>query len=69
MTEYLINSFERFFKNGNPEKITDDIHLVELYGPMPCKIKVVQGLRENIKVTIPEDIIFAEAILHSRGEL
>lgn len=43
---------------------TDDSALVEALGE---KVKILQGSYENIKITTPEDILFAEAILKKRG--
>jgi 2-C-methyl-D-erythritol 4-phosphate cytidylyltransferase len=40
---------------------TDDAMLVEHMG---MKIKMVEGDYENIKITTPEDLIAAEAILN-----
>ncbi len=42
---------------------TDDSRLVERFGE---KVKMIQGSYENIKITTPEDIKIAEAILRSR---
>lgn len=39
---------------------TDDSMLAERLG---CKIKMVEGSYENIKITTPEDLIFAEQII------
>lgn len=44
-------------------RATDDAHLVELLGR---RVAVVEGSGENIKVTRPEDMIIAEAILAAR---
>lgn len=43
--------------------ITDDAYLVELMGH---RIKIVSGSYYNIKITTPEDLVFAEAVL--KGE-
>jgi 2-C-methyl-D-erythritol 4-phosphate cytidylyltransferase len=43
---------------------TDDAHLVELLGR---RVALVEGSGENIKVTRPEDMIIAEAILAARN--
>ncbi|MBA3611166.1 MAG: 2-C-methyl-D-erythritol 4-phosphate cytidylyltransferase, partial [Rubrobacter sp.] len=43
---------------------TDDASLVERKGG---RVTLVHGERTNIKLTSPEDIILAEAILMSRG--
>lgn len=45
---------------------TDDAKLVEELG---IKVKMVMGSYENIKITTPEDLIVAEAILRSRNVL
>jgi 2-C-methyl-D-erythritol 4-phosphate cytidylyltransferase len=44
---------------------TDDASLLE---HIRIPVKLVEGSRENIKVTEPMDIIFAEAILKARAE-
>lgn len=44
-------------------RATDDASLVEAAGGQVC---VVEGERTNIKLTSPEDLIFARAILESR---
>jgi len=43
---------------------TDDASLVEEMGH---SVKVIEGSHENIKITTPEDLIIAEAILRERG--
>ena len=43
---------------------TDDASLVEKIGH---PVKVIEGSHENIKITTPEDLIIAEAILRERG--
>lgn len=42
---------------------TDDASLVEYAGG---KVKIVQGHYENFKVTTPEDLLFAEAVIRHR---
>ena len=44
---------------------TDDVALVEALGH---PVRVVEGLRENIKVTTPEDLLYAEAVLSGRSK-
>jgi 2-C-methyl-D-erythritol 4-phosphate cytidylyltransferase len=44
---------------------TDDASLVEAMGK---GVKIVPGSYENIKITTPEDLIFAEAILKNRSK-
>ncbi len=43
---------------------TDDACLVERMGH---PVKVIEGSHENIKITTPEDLIIAEALLRERG--
>lgn len=47
--------------------ITDDAMVVEYF--TDHKVKLVEGSYENIKLTTPEDLATAEAILGRRGEL
>lgn len=47
------------------EGFTDDCSLIENMGG---EVMVVDGNKENIKLTTPIDIIIAESILRSRGE-
>jgi 2-C-methyl-D-erythritol 4-phosphate cytidylyltransferase len=44
-------------------RATDDASLIEGFGG---RIEIVEGEKTNIKLTSPEDLIFAEAILESR---
>ncbi len=50
---------------GEGIQATDDAHLVELLGH---PVVVVDGSGENIKVTRPEDLVIAEAILAARQQ-
>lgn len=59
--DIIKKAYERAFKIGYIA--TDDSRLVERLGQ---KVKIVKGSYENIKVTTPEDIVFAEAILRKR---
>ena len=49
---------------GDMDGVTDDASLVERLGH---EVKVFCGSHENIKVTTPEDMVLAEAILKSRA--
>ncbi len=42
-------------------KITDDAMVVEYF--TDCRVKLVEGSYENIKLTTPEDFLTAERIL------
>jgi len=44
---------------------TDEAGLLELLG---CSVKVVEGSEKNIKITTPEDLILAKAILMESGQ-
>ena len=44
-------------------KITDDAMVLETYLGSKCRVKLVEGSYENIKVTTPEDLKLAEAFL------
>jgi 2-C-methyl-D-erythritol 4-phosphate cytidylyltransferase len=48
-----------FLKTYKPE-FTDDASVLESFGE---KINLVEGNRENIKITTPQDLIIAEALL------
>ena len=51
------------FRNADISKITDEAQAVEALGVRP---RLVQGSPLNIKVTYPEDVALAEAILEKR---
>ena len=52
---------KRAFSLPYKESFTDDASVVEDLG---CQVSVVEGCRENIKLTTPLDMKVAEAILH-----
>lgn len=51
---------------ANPAAVTDDASVVELLGH---KVAVALGRYENIKVTTPEDLVFAENLLLKENNL
>ncbi|MGI8650441.1 MAG: 2-C-methyl-D-erythritol 4-phosphate cytidylyltransferase [Rubrobacter sp.] len=57
----IFSAFDEFLDSA-----TDDASLVERTGG---KVRIVRGEKENIKLTTPEDLVLAEAILHSRSRL
>jgi len=59
--EIIKEAFDRAYADGFYG--TDDAALVERLG---YKVKVVEGSYQNIKITTPEDMIIAEAILKAR---
>ena len=46
-------------------QVTDDACLLERTG---VKVHVIEGRRENIKITVPQDLVMAELWLGSQGE-
>ncbi len=52
----ILKAYREF---GNA-KVTDDASLVERLG---VKVRIIQGSYSNIKITTPEDLVFAEALL------
>jgi 2-C-methyl-D-erythritol 4-phosphate cytidylyltransferase len=51
------------YARDNSIQATDDAFLIEQIGH---KVKLIMGSYENIKITTPEDIVIAKAILESR---
>ena len=64
---FRTNAFRAAAYVARDEKIegTDDASLLE-YIRIP--VKLVEGSRENIKITEPADVYFAEAVLRARAE-
>ncbi|MFH1247823.1 MAG: 2-C-methyl-D-erythritol 4-phosphate cytidylyltransferase [Candidatus Omnitrophota bacterium] len=54
--EIILRAYDRF----NNEDFTDDATLVEKLG---VSVNIIMGAYSNIKITIPEDLAIAEAIL------
>lgn len=50
----LVNAYEKAAQEGF--RGTDDASLVENYG---CRVAVVEGSKENFKITTPEDVVWA----------
>ena len=55
-TDARENAAERVF-------VTDDASVVELFSDV--KVKLVEGAYSNIKVTTPEDLVTARALMKS----
>lgn len=51
-------------ENAGKDLVTDDSMLVEQLGH---PVKIVRGEYTNIKITTPDDLVFAEAIFQMRG--
>jgi 2-C-methyl-D-erythritol 4-phosphate cytidylyltransferase len=62
MFRYAI--LQHAFRNADCARLADEAQAVEALGVKP---RLVQGSPENIKVTYPEDIALAEAILAQRS--
>lgn len=60
----LIRTAYEEIRKMNMDGITDDSMVVEQ--TMDCKIQLVEGSYHNIKITTPEDIRLAEAILEEQ---
>ena len=60
MRDVIVQAYES--SNGVKAAATDDATLVERMG---IKVKMIRGSYDNIKITTPEDIALAEAILES----
>ena len=64
--ELIYRAYEKIFAPGaDRSHITDDAMVVELM--TDTKVKFVEGSYSNIKVTTPEDMVIAEALLY-KGE-
>ena len=59
---FEVNLLKKAYANlaQHPAQVTDDASVVELLGH---KVKVALGRYENIKITTPEDLLFAENLL------
>jgi 2-C-methyl-D-erythritol 4-phosphate cytidylyltransferase len=58
-SEIILPAFEQEYK----ESFTDEATVVEAHG---TKVYLVEGERSNIKVTTPEDMVIATALLNDR---
>ena len=58
--DLIMQAYRKFGKR----EVTDDAALVERLG---VKVRVVMGSYFNIKITTPEDLVLAEAIIKSRS--
>lgn len=58
-------AYDRLMENETLQHgITDDAMVVETC--TAARVKLVEGSYENLKITTPEDLVVAEALLHSR---
>jgi 2-C-methyl-D-erythritol 4-phosphate cytidylyltransferase len=54
------------FRQGYNPSFTDEATVVEANG---TEIFLIEGIRDNIKITMPEDLIIAEVLLKTRANL
>ena len=58
----ILDAYRRILSRPEgQEGITDDAMVIE--SMTDCRVKLIQGDYQNIKVTTPEDILIAEALL------
>jgi 2-C-methyl-D-erythritol 4-phosphate cytidylyltransferase len=57
---FKLKILRKAYLQGFHQKFTDDASVVEALGE---KINLTEGEIQNLKITLPEDILFAEAIL------
>jgi 2-C-methyl-D-erythritol 4-phosphate cytidylyltransferase len=55
-SELLIKAYKEEFRN----EFTDDASVVERLG---IRINLIEGDYSNLKITFPEDLLFAESLL------
>lgn len=59
-TELILKAFKQEYNDS----FTDDASVLE--ASIPGSINLVEGNRQNLKITTPEDLLYAEAIIKSR---
>lgn len=59
---FKVNLIQQAFKQNYSKSFTDDASVLEEMGE---KINLVDGNRENIKITYPEDLLLAKTILEN----
>lgn len=63
--DLIRNAYDTFLNNEEVNcksyNVTDDAMVAELFGGL--KVKLVEGSYNNVKITTPEDMVLAEAIL------
>lgn len=63
--DFIKNAYDVFLNNEEENcklyNVTDDAMVAEIFGGI--KVKLVEGSYNNVKITTPEDMVLAEAIL------
>lgn len=62
---FKVSLIKKAFDQDYNEKFTDDASVLENYGR---EINLVEGNRENIKITYPEDLLMANIFLQKKKE-
>ena len=62
---FRLDLLKEAYKQPYSERFTDDASVVEALGK---EIFLIEGIRGNIKITYPEDILWAEAFLSEKVE-
>jgi 2-C-methyl-D-erythritol 4-phosphate cytidylyltransferase len=57
---FRVSLIQKAYQQDYSDNFTDDATVLESYG---ATINLVEGNRENIKITYPEDILIAEALI------
>ncbi len=60
---FQVSDLKKAYETKEKENLTDDASVAEAAG---IAIHLVEGDYENVKITTPEDVIFADAILKER---
>jgi 2-C-methyl-D-erythritol 4-phosphate cytidylyltransferase len=58
---FKVQLIKKAYQQANSNTFTDDASVLESFGEA---IYLVDGNRENIKITFPEDLVYAEIFLH-----
>jgi 2-C-methyl-D-erythritol 4-phosphate cytidylyltransferase len=61
---FLVSLIKHAYETKEVESLTDDASVAEVAGH---RISLFEGSYENLKITTPEDLVVAEALLKSRG--
>lgn len=62
---FHVNEIKKYYNTGWQPHFTDDASVAEFNG---AKINIVEGDRENIKITTPLDLMWANAFIEIRSE-
>jgi 2-C-methyl-D-erythritol 4-phosphate cytidylyltransferase len=61
---FMVSLIRKAYEVKEQESLTDDASVAELAGHT---ISLFEGSYENLKITTPEDLVIAEALIRSRG--